>query len=80
VALVRSKLERGVAEGSLRLLDDRELTATAYYLVGARHFLEDMIAAGHRDDDLVEVFITLVRNGLGRGPASSVRREAVELR
>ena len=74
VGLVRTKLEQGIAEGALRPLDEAQLTATAYYLVGSRQFLEDMVAAGHRDDDLVDVFIDLIRDGLGKPAPRRTRR------
>lgn len=66
VGLIRTKLEQGIAEGAVRPLDDAQLTTTAYYLVGSRQFLEDMVAAGHRDEDLVDAFIELIRGGLAK--------------
>jgi AcrR family transcriptional regulator len=74
VGLVRTKLEQGIAEGALRPLDEAQLTATAYYLVGSRQFLEDMVAAGHRDDDLVDAFIDLIRDGLAKPTPRRTRR------
>lgn len=64
-------LREGVARGELRAMDEEEIAATAHFLLGARYFLDQMIAGtGGRaypgDDVVVQSYMNLVRNGLSR--------------
>jgi AcrR family transcriptional regulator len=74
VATIRARLRDGIAEGSVRPLDDAELTAQAHFLLGARHFLEEMLSTSRpgRDEDgaVVDAYLGLVRDGLHAAPAS----------
>lgn len=74
VAILTAKIRAGIAEGSIRELDDTEVTAQAHFLLGARHFLEDMLRADEpsRDEAVVDAYLGLVRDGLGqRGAAAA---------
>ncbi len=65
IGFVSDKLRRGIAEGSIRPMDDTEITAQAHFLIGARHFLEEMIGEIGRDEEVLDAYIRLVREGLG---------------
>ncbi len=58
----------------LRPMDDAEIAAQAHFLLGARHFLEQMIERPMvpHEEAVVDAYIALLRDGLGRG---SSRRE-----
>jgi len=66
VAMIRVGIERG----TLRPMDDAEITAQAHFLLGARHFLEQMIESvdGHGGEAVVDAYLALVRDGLRRRP------------
>jgi AcrR family transcriptional regulator len=66
VAEITSRISAGISEGSLRPMDATEITTQAHFLLGARHFLEEML---HHDDPardiaVVDAYIGLVRDGL----------------
>jgi AcrR family transcriptional regulator len=71
-----SRLRAGIVEGSIRPMDQAEIAAQAHFLLGARHFLEDMI--GHDgqtgDEAVVDAYLGLVRNGLARGCSDRSQR------
>jgi AcrR family transcriptional regulator len=58
----------GIEQGTLRPMDDAEIAAQAHFLLGARHFLEQMIETegSPPDDSVVDAYLALVRDGLGR--------------
>jgi AcrR family transcriptional regulator len=58
----------GIEQGSLRPMDDAEIAAQAHFLLGARHFLEQMIESdvGIADEGVVDAYLALVRDGLRR--------------
>jgi AcrR family transcriptional regulator len=58
----------GIDQGTLRSMDDAEITAQAHFLLGARHFLEQMLenVAAMGDEAVVDAYLSLVRDGLGR--------------
>jgi len=64
LAMIRVGIERGI----LRPMDDTEIAAQAHFLVGARHFLEQMIESveGPGDEAVVDAYLSLVRDGLRR--------------
>ncbi len=66
VGLLAGRLRAGIAEGSLRPMGDEEIWAQAHFLVGARHFLEEMPAMGGAagDEAVVDAYLRLVRDGL----------------
>lgn len=68
VTQMSSRIRAGIAEGSLRPMDEPEIVAQAHFLLGARHFLEETL---HRDDRagdvaIVDAYLGLVRDGLGK--------------
>jgi len=58
----------GIDQGTLRPMEDAEITAQAHFLLGARHFLEQMLedVAAMGDEAVVDAYLSLVRDGLGR--------------
>lgn len=65
-----SRIRAGIAEGSLRAMDDAEIVAQAHLLLGARHFLEQGIEGdgGPDQEAVVDAYVALLRDGLGRRP------------
>jgi AcrR family transcriptional regulator len=63
-----SRIRVGIDQGTLRSMDDAEITAQAHFLLGARHFLEQMLESvdGLGDEAVVDAYLALVRDGLGR--------------
>ena len=76
-----ARLRAGMTDGSVRAMDEDEVVAQAHFLLGARHFLEEMLEPDDRDRDsvVVDAYIGLVRDGLGSrgvaggGPGGAVR-------
>jgi AcrR family transcriptional regulator len=64
VELLSARLRDGIANGSVRPMADAEIAAQAYFLVGARRFLEDLVEVG-REEEIVDAYLGLVRHGLG---------------
>jgi AcrR family transcriptional regulator len=58
----------GIDQETLRPMDAAEITAQAHFLLGARHFLEQMLedVAAMGDEAVVDAYLSLVRDGLGR--------------
>lgn len=46
VELLSVRLREGIANGSVRPMEDAETAAQAHFFVGARRFLEDLIRHG----------------------------------
>ena len=71
-----SRLRAGIVEGSIRPMDESEIGAQAHFLLGARHFLEDMIGHDGRagDEAVVDAYLGLVRNGLARHRSDRIDR------
>jgi AcrR family transcriptional regulator len=67
-----ARIRVGIEEGALRPLDEPQIAAQAQFLLGARHFLERTIEHGDGlgDEAVVDSYLGLVRDGLGRGPRS----------
>ncbi|MDJ0852792.1 MAG: TetR/AcrR family transcriptional regulator [Myxococcota bacterium] len=65
-----ARIRAGIEEGTLRPMDEPRIAAQAQFLLGARHFLERMIENGDGlgDEAVVDSYLGLVRDGLGRGP------------
>lgn len=63
-------IRAGIERGTLRSMDAAEVSAQAHFLLGARHFLEQMIenVDGMGDEAAVDAFVGLVRDGLHRDP------------
>lgn len=68
VERMESWIRSGIASGTLRPMSDSELTAQAHFLLGARHFLEQMMESGDgpEDEAVVDAYLSLIRDGLGR--------------
>lgn len=68
VERMAARIRVGIDEGALRPMDEEEVTAQAHFLLGARHFLEQMIdaAGGRRDEAVVDAYLALLRGGLSR--------------
>jgi len=71
-ARMAARIRAGIEEGTLRPMEELEIAAQAQFLLGARHFLERMIESGDAlgDEAVVDSYLGLVRDGLGRGPRS----------
>jgi len=67
-----ARIRAGIEEGTLRPMDEPQIAAQAQFLLGARYFLERMIENGDGpgDEAVVDSYLGLVRDGLGRGPQS----------
>jgi AcrR family transcriptional regulator len=68
VERMAARIRLGIEQGTLRPMDDAEIAAQAHFLVGARHFLEQMIESvdGLGDEAVVDAYLALVRDGLRR--------------
>jgi AcrR family transcriptional regulator len=70
------RFKAGIKRGTLRPMDDAEITAQAHFLLGARHFLDQMMESADGstefdDEAVVDAYMALVRNGLGTGHSAS---------
>jgi AcrR family transcriptional regulator len=61
-------IRAGIAQGALRPMDDAEIAAQAHFLLGARHFLEQLREGSGRarPEAVVDAYVALLRDGLGR--------------
>jgi AcrR family transcriptional regulator len=68
VERMASRIRTGIEQGALRPMDPAEIAAQAHFLLGARHLLEQMLESkdGPADEAVVDAYLSLVRNGLGR--------------
>jgi AcrR family transcriptional regulator len=74
LAMFRDEIREGVVRGELRAMGEDEVAALAYFLLGARYFVDQMIeGAGGRDypgDDVaVAAYVDLTRRGLSHTEA-----------
>jgi AcrR family transcriptional regulator len=71
-----ARIRAGIAQGALRPMREAEITAQAHFLLGARQFLEPMVASagGPADAAVVEAYVALLRDGLGRRAARRAKR------
>jgi AcrR family transcriptional regulator len=76
VERMAQRIREGIAEGSLRPMGDAEIRAQAHFLLGARHFLEQLPehGAGTRPERIVDAYLALLRDGLSRRDGASGRR------
>lgn len=76
VKRMESRIRRGIDERTLRPMDDAEVTAQAHFLLGARQFLEHMMETtnGLDEEAVVDAYLTLVRDGLGRRNGRTARK------
>jgi AcrR family transcriptional regulator len=68
VGRMASRIRAGIEQGTLRTMNTAESGAQAHFLLGARHFLEQMLenVDGPRDEAVVDAYLALVRDGLRR--------------
>jgi len=68
VERMAARIRAGIAQATLRPMDESEITAQAHFLLGARHFLEQMMetGGGARPEVVVDAYLALLRDGLGR--------------
>ena len=66
VERMNAKIRVGIEQGTLRPMDDVEITAQAHFLLGARHLLEQMVESVDAlgDEAVVDAYVALVRDGL----------------
>jgi AcrR family transcriptional regulator len=78
VERMAAKIRAGIEQGALRRMDDAEIKAQAHFLLGARHFLEQMVETVDRrgDEAVVDAFLSLVRDGLRRRPRNAAAAKA----
>jgi AcrR family transcriptional regulator len=55
VQLLSERLREGIADGSVRAMDEMEIAAQAHFLVGARRFLEDLVDEVGAEDEVRRV-------------------------
>lgn len=65
------RIRQGIEHGTLRPMDDTEIAAQAHFLLGARHFLDQMMESPDGrsypgDEAVVDAYLGLVRRGLHR--------------
>jgi AcrR family transcriptional regulator len=76
---IASRIRAGIARGDLRPMDEEEITAQAYLMLGANQFLDQRRrrdgAPYPSDEAVAEAYVALLRAGLGRGrtPAPAKR-------
>jgi len=71
VERIQAMIRAGIECGSLRRMQEEEVSAQAHFLLGARHFLEEMIERvdGPGDEAVVDAYLSLVGDGLRRRTA-----------
>jgi AcrR family transcriptional regulator len=67
----RTAVQKGIDEGTLRAMSEDELAATAHFLVGVSHSIDQMIEGidgrGYTGDDVVvDTYMKILRGGLAR--------------
>jgi len=63
-----ARIRVGIEQGTLRPMEAAEIEAQAHFLLGARHYLEQMMESvdGMGDEAVVDAYLALVRDGLRR--------------
>lgn len=74
LTLFRGGISDGIASGELRPMSVDEVNVLAHFLLGARYFLDQLIATGDEptypgDDMVVATYMKLIRSGLERADA-----------
>ena len=72
VERMTARIREGIERGTLRPMDEAEIAAQAHFLLGARHFVEQMIESvdGMGDEAVVDAYLALVGDGLRRRTGS----------
>jgi AcrR family transcriptional regulator len=67
---VSGRIRAGIAGGDLRSMDDAEIAAQAYFMLGASQFLDHRVrrdgAPYPADEPVVDAYLALLRGGLAR--------------
>jgi AcrR family transcriptional regulator len=67
---IAARIRAGIARGDLRRMDDAEVAAQAYFILGASQFLGHRVKRdGHpypNDEAIVDAYLALLRGGLGQ--------------
>jgi hypothetical protein len=68
VERMAARIRVGIEQGTLRTMDEVEVSTQAHFLLGARHFLEQIVESidGRGDEAVVDAYVALVRDGLRR--------------
>jgi AcrR family transcriptional regulator len=68
-----ARIRLGIEQRTLRPMGEAEIAAQAHFLLGARHFLEQMLENddGPGDEAVVDAYLALVGNGLRRTPGKA---------
>jgi AcrR family transcriptional regulator len=79
VERMAARIRDGIGRGTLRPMDEAEIAAQAHFLLGARHYVEQMMDGVDEvnAEAVVDAYIALVRDGLGcgaRNGAAAARR------
>ncbi len=71
-----ARIRVGIEQGTLRPMNDAEIAVQAHFLLGARHFFEEMIESvdGLGDEAVVDAYLSLVSDGLSRRPGTAPGR------
>jgi len=79
---VAVRIRAGIVRGDLRPMDDAEITAQAYFMLGANQFLDHRVRRdGHpfpRDEAVVDAYLALLRGGFGQPLQHGSRRGRVD--
>jgi AcrR family transcriptional regulator len=75
VERIAARIRVGIERGTVKPMDDAEISALAHLLLGASQFLEHMVEnvrgrAYPGDAAVVDAYVALLRGGLGRAPRS----------
>ncbi|MFN8643551.1 MAG: TetR/AcrR family transcriptional regulator [Candidatus Binatia bacterium] len=77
-ARIEARIRAGIAGGDLRPMRDAEITAQAYLMLGASQFLDHRQRRDGKpwpsDATVVDAYLALLRDGLGRRPRRGSRR------
>lgn len=78
---ITARIRAGISRGDLRPMDDAEIAALAYIMLGVSQFLDQRARRNGRTDPsdaaVLDAYLALLRDGLGRrpsGPAARVDR------
>lgn len=76
VERMAARIRAGIAQGALRPMRTAEIAAQAHFLLGARYFLEQRVEGrgGRADQAVVDAYLSLLRDGLGRRASLPARR------
>jgi len=66
-----TRIRAGIEAGSIRSMTNAEIVAQGHFLLGIRHFLDQMMNATDEhpypgDEAVVDAYLGLIRNGLGK--------------